>query len=89
MAFKDKQAVYNYTNEFNRKSYDRISVMLPKGDRERLQTAAAAAGESVNGYIKTAIRQRMDRDRDCGVDPSGTAGAADTPGLTGDQVMIV
>ena len=36
------------------------SAYDPKGEKDRIKTAAAAAGESVNEYINKAIKQRMD-----------------------------
>ena len=41
-------------------------VRMEKSRYEGIQAAAAAAGESVNTYINTAITQRMERDRDKG-----------------------
>ena len=38
---------------------DRLSVVVPKGERDEIKAAAAAAGESVNAYIVAAIRARM------------------------------
>ena len=52
---------------------DEIRIRMPKGHKETIQTAAAAAGESVNAYINTAITQRMERDGLKG--PSEAAGA--------------
>jgi predicted HicB family RNase H-like nuclease len=43
-------------------NYDRINVTFPKGQKEKIAAAAAAVGESVNGYIKKAIEQRMEKD---------------------------
>lgn len=63
MAYKDKSDAYKYQNNYIRGAYDRVAVMLPKGGKDELQAVAAAAGESVNGYIKAAIRQRMERER--------------------------
>ena len=68
MAFKSKQAGYDYANQFNREAYDRVTVMVPRGGKDEIKAAAARAGESVNTYIKTAICQRMERDR-AGADP--------------------
>lgn len=54
-----QRAVHKYTKE----NYDRFLVtMKPKGRLEDVKAAAAAAGESVNSYINTAILQRMERD---------------------------
>ncbi len=42
---------------------DRVSIALPKGHKETIKVAAAAAGESMNQYIITAVDQRMERDQ--------------------------
>ena len=47
-----------------KKNYDRVLVTFKKGDKERIQAAAEKSGESVNGYIKTAVEQRMQRESD-------------------------
>ncbi len=49
-------------NKYISKAYDRINFTVPKGFKEVIQEAAEANGESVNGYIKKAIDQRMERD---------------------------
>ena len=38
---------------------DRVSIAMPKGMKDTVKAAAAAAGESMNQYIITAIDQRM------------------------------
>ena len=53
----------------------RIPLSVKTEEYERIKAAADRAGESVNGYIKNAIRQRMERD----------GATVDRPGdLTGD-----
>ena len=42
----------------------RIPLSVKTEEYERIKAAADRAGESVNGSIKKAIRQRMERD-DC------------------------
>ena len=49
-------------NRYNAKTYDRISLMVKKGEREVLQAHAAERGESVNGFINRAIKEAMERD---------------------------
>ncbi len=52
-----------YNNDYNAKAYDRIGLMLPKGYKERISEAVNATGEkSVNGYIKRAIDEKLERD---------------------------
>lgn len=46
-------------NKYVKTNYDRINVTMPKGQREIIKAAAAAAGESVNSYIVKAIEERM------------------------------
>ena len=60
MAFSDKSKDTAYKNDFARAAYDRISVIVPKGEREQIKSAADAAGESLSAYIVSAIRDRMD-----------------------------
>jgi predicted HicB family RNase H-like nuclease len=58
-----EEKVFNqisYQNSYNKEKYDRISLMLPKGEKDRIKTAAVAAGESVNEFINKAIKQRID-----------------------------
>lgn len=50
-------------NEWIAKAYDRINLTVPKGQKEAIQAAASAHGESVNAYIYAAIVQRMEREQ--------------------------
>lgn len=43
-------------------SVEDIRFRVPKGQKAVIKAAADAAGESVNGYIKTAVEQRMERE---------------------------
>lgn len=63
MAYKEKSEAIKYNNEFNKKAYDRINLTIPKGQKEAIQAAANARGESVNAYIYAAIVQRMEREQ--------------------------
>ncbi len=44
-------------NKWIAKAYDRINLTVPKGDKDIIQAHAEARGESVNGFIKRAIRK--------------------------------
>lgn len=50
-------------NKYNAKAYDRIGLMVPKGFKDVIKTAADDAGASVNGYILQAVRERMEREK--------------------------
>ena len=43
-------------------SVEDIRFRVPKGQKAIIKAAADRAGESVNGYIKTAVEQRMERE---------------------------
>ena len=49
-------------NKWIAKAYDRITLTVPKGQKERLQAHAEAHGESVNGFINRAIDEAIERD---------------------------
>lgn len=38
---------------------DRVSIAMPKGKRDTIKAAAAAAGESMNQYIIAAVDGRI------------------------------
>lgn len=48
--------------KYMKKNYDEIKIRVEKGQKEIIKVAADHAGESVNGYIKKAIDERMKRD---------------------------
>lgn len=51
-------------NKWNAKAYDRINLMLPKGQKALIQEHAEAQGESVNGCIQRFIKEGMERDKE-------------------------
>ncbi len=53
-----KKAVAKYKE----KNYKRIPYDVPAVFAERIRAAASATNESVNGYITTAVKQRLERD---------------------------
>lgn len=47
------------TNKYNASAYDRLNIMVPKGQKTTIQAAADKAGESVNQYTQGALLARM------------------------------
>lgn len=74
-----KQARYTYA----KKSLKRIPLDVQKEKYDEIKDAAEAAGESVNGYIKKAIDERMTADKTpdtrAHMDPSAHPEAAPSP----------
>ena len=52
-------------NRYNAKAYDRVSLSIPKGDKEKLQAHAGQRSESLNGFIQRAIRTQLRIDNMC------------------------
>lgn len=52
-----------YNNQYNAGKYDRVTIMLQKGEKEGIRKHAVARGESVNSFIKRAIVETMERDK--------------------------
>lgn len=57
MTYNPKQA--QYTMKYAREKLKRIPLDVQLSEYETIKAAALAAGETVNGYIKTAIRARI------------------------------
>ena len=53
MAYSDAQK--EATARYNKKAYDFISVVVPKGKRKRISDYAASQGKSMNRFINDAI----------------------------------
>ena len=62
-----KQANKKWNDAHLKEKYDRIQLVVQKGQKEVIQAAAQAANESVNAYIYAAIVQRMEREQTAAV----------------------
>ena len=49
-------------NRYAAKAYDRINLIVKKGQKQVIQQHAEKTGESVNGFINRAIEEAMQRD---------------------------
>ena len=61
MAYSDAQK--EATARYNKKAYDFISVVVPKGKRKRISDYAASQGKSMNRFINDAIDAQMPPER--------------------------
>lgn len=46
-------------NKYNAKAYDRVNLVVPKGQKALITTYAQEKGLSLNGYINSLIRADM------------------------------
>ena len=63
MSEAKKRANKKWNDDNLKDRYDRIQIVVPKGQRDIIKAAAEAAGESTNNYIRIAIEQRMEREQ--------------------------
>lgn len=49
-------------DKYNAANYDQVKFWTPKGEREKIDEAAARAGMSRNSYIALAIKEKMERE---------------------------
>ena len=52
------------TARYNKKAYDRIDVIVPKGKRQVIKDFAASQGKSLNRVICDAIDYQMTKEKE-------------------------
>ena len=52
------------TARYNKKTYDRIDVVVPKGQRQIIKDFAASQGKSLNRFICDAIEYQMNKEKE-------------------------
>lgn len=50
-------------NTYRDKTYDRMELAVPKGQKALIKEHAEAMGESVNAFVFRAISEAMERDK--------------------------
>ena len=59
---KTSQARINASNKYRKKTYDNLSVAIPKGKREYYKAAAEKLGySSINQFIISAMDEKIER----------------------------
>ena len=61
MAYNDRSKAY--VKKYKADNIKRVPLDMQRAQYEIVQTHAQAQGESVNGFIKRAIAETMERDR--------------------------
>lgn len=49
-------------NKYNAENYERISLSVPKGDKEKYKAMADNAGKSLNQFIIDCIEEKIQED---------------------------
>lgn len=50
----------DYKNKWQAEKCDRISLVVPKGKKEKIKAFAESKGESLNGYVNRVIDKDME-----------------------------
>ena len=50
-----KQAKIDYIQRYNKATYDKLTLMLPKGKKERLKAAASGRGMSAAAFVLASM----------------------------------
>lgn len=53
-----------WQNDYIAKTYDRVTVLVAKGDKERIRGHAEERGESINAFVNRAIESQIQRDKE-------------------------
>lgn len=56
-ALERQEKQYKRQNEYIKSAFDRVSVTLPKGTKEKI----TSMGESVNGYINRLVKEDLEK----------------------------
>ena len=50
-----------WQNDYISRTYDRINLTVPKGDKDKIKAYAESKGESVNAFINRLIQEAMNK----------------------------
>ena len=56
---KNSEARIRANNRYGAKTYDRINLAVPKGQKEIIQARADELGKSLNGYVTDLIAEDL------------------------------
>lgn len=60
MAFTDKQAAFDYINQYQKEKYDRITIMAKKGKKAKYQAAAQLKGMKLSSFIMACVDEKIE-----------------------------
>ena len=60
MKYSDAQK--GATARYNKKAYDRINIIVKKGQRQIIKDFAASQGKSLNRFVLDSIEYQMNKD---------------------------
>nr|DAY96911.1 MAG TPA: hypothetical protein [Caudoviricetes sp.] len=61
MAFKEKEKELSYIAKYQKENYDRITVMSPKGTKQKLKAAATLRNMSVSEFVLSCVTKELEK----------------------------
>lgn len=55
---------YKAIDKYKRKTYDRIELLVYKGEKQKIKDYASKKGKTVNGFITELIRNELKKDEE-------------------------
>ena len=59
MAFTEKQAAFRYINEYQKKKYDRITILRKAGEKQKLDAIAKENGLTLSAFINKCVDEKL------------------------------
>ena len=59
MAFKEKEKELSYIAQYQKDNYDRITVMAPKGTKEKLRAAATLKNMKLYEFVLFCVTKEL------------------------------
>ena len=59
MAFKEKEKELSYIAQYKKDNYDRITVMAPKGTKEKLRAAATLKNMKLSEFVLYCVTKEL------------------------------
>lgn len=61
MAFRERGKELSYIAQYQKDNYDRITVMSPKGTKEKLKAAATLRNMSVSEFVLSCVTKELEK----------------------------
>lgn len=61
MAFLERGKELSYIAQYQKDNYDRITVMSPKGTKEKLKAAATLRNMSVSEFVLSCVTKELEK----------------------------
>lgn len=61
MAYREKERKLSYIAQYQKDKYDRITVMSPKGTKEKLKAAATLKNMSVSEFVLNCVTKELEK----------------------------